>query len=148
MTEDDKETTTAGSDRIPERGSDGAAGTSPDVANHDHEPSGAEGTGHKAPFLVERKTGLRGRGIAPVRILKSTIRKYTEDDLRGKNPEVPYHAAERIFRDLICSLLERQDRMNEEILLRLIDLEYRMDDLESDYAPRRKRSTGTEAVPP
>jgi len=34
--------------------------------------------------------------------------------------------------DLVCSLMERQDRMNEELLRRMIDLQYRMDDIEAD----------------
>lgn len=93
----------------------------------------------RPPVLVERKTGLRGRGIAQRFILKSTIRNHTDQDLWAKDPEIPWIKAERAIHDLVCSLLERQDRMNEEILLRVIDLEYRMDDLERDYLPRRKR---------
>jgi hypothetical protein len=51
--------------------------------------------------------------------------------------------AEHAIRDLVCSLMERQDRMNEEILQRVIDLQYRMDDIEADRpAPKKKREAG------
>jgi hypothetical protein len=39
---------------------------------------------------------------------------------------------EAAARDLVCSLMERQDRMNEEIFYRINDLAYRLDDLEED----------------
>jgi hypothetical protein len=65
---------------------------------------------------------------------KSAVRKRTEDDLREKDPEIPYHAAERANRDLVCSILERMDRMNEEIFRHVVDLQYRVDDLELDLA--------------
>ncbi|MDD4137702.1 MAG: hypothetical protein PHT99_07425 [Methanoregula sp.] len=60
-----------------------------------------------------------------------TVRKNTEDDLKDRDPEIPYIKTEKAVRDLVCSLMERQDRMNEEILLRVIDLQYRMDDIEA-----------------
>ena len=102
----------------------------------------------RPPVLVERKTGLRGRGIAPRYIRQSTIRSHTDQDLRARDPEIPWIKAERAIHDLVCSLMERQDRMNEEILLRAIDLEYRMDDLERDYAPRTKKLAGPVRVTP
>ena len=95
-----------------------------------------------APRFVERRTGLRGQGIAPAWISPRTIRKNTEDELKERVVEFPYDKAEQALRDLVCSLMERQDRMNEEILLRVIDLQYRMDDLEADLpALKRKKNT-------
>jgi hypothetical protein len=35
--------------------------------------------------------------------------------------------------------MERQDRMNEELLLRMIDIQYRMDDLEAEMPVKRKK---------
>ncbi|MDO9326303.1 MAG: hypothetical protein Q7T80_15235 [Methanoregula sp.] len=102
----------------------------------------------KPPVLVNRKTGLRGRGIAPRYIRQNTIRNHTDQDLRVKDPEIPWIKAERAIHDLVCSLMERQDRMNEDILLRVIDLEYRMDDFERDYAPRTKRREVSGRVAP
>ena len=71
-----------------------------------------------------------------------TIRKNTEDELREKDPEIPYVKTEHAIRDLVCSLMERQDRMNEQLLQRIIDLQYRMDDLEADLprAPGKKKT--------
>jgi hypothetical protein len=42
------------------------------------------------PRLVERRTGLRGLGIGSVRPPKNAVRKNTEDDLRERDPEIPY----------------------------------------------------------
>ena len=39
---------------------------------------------------------------------------------------------EAAARDLVCSLMERQDRMNEEIFYKLNDLAFRIEDLEQD----------------
>ncbi len=90
------------------------------------------------PRLVERKTALRGQSIAFGRMSSNTVRKNTETDLNEKDPEVPYVKTERAIRDLVCSLMERQDRMNEEILRQVIDLQYRVDDLEESVPAKRK----------
>jgi hypothetical protein len=79
---------------------------------------------------VERRTGIRGLGIGAAPTPKSTIRKNTEDDLRERDPEIPYAKAESGFRDLVCSLMERQDRMNEQLFVHINELQYRMDDVE------------------
>jgi hypothetical protein len=89
--------------------------------------------------LVERATALRGLSIGAPRKKKSALRKQTELDLRGRDPEVPCLKAENVIRDLVCSLMERQDRMNEEILNRIIDLEYRVKDSETDLQDLRER---------
>jgi hypothetical protein len=34
--------------------------------------------------------------------------------------------------DLVCSLMERQDRINEEIFCKINDLVYRIEDIEQD----------------
>jgi hypothetical protein len=134
------------------------------LSKADASPNGASSTGDSAipqesagnssgsgaeqepgPYLVERRTGLRGQGIAPGRVPAHMIRKNTEDALHEKNPEIPYVKTERALRDLVCSLMERQDRMNEEILLRVIDLQYRLDDLEDrTTSSRRKKASGAE----
>jgi hypothetical protein len=38
------------------------------------------------------------------------------------------------MKDLVCSLMERQDRMNEAIFNRINDIGYRVGDLEEDRA--------------
>lgn len=96
------------------------------------------------PRLVERRTGLRGQGIAPGgRIPVHSRRKSTLYDLNERDPEIPYVKTERAIRDLVCSLMERQDRMNEDILERVIDLQYRMEDIEDRVPAKKKKKTGT-----
>lgn len=105
------------------------------VSQRDQNVQAGEGLAKKTaspPRLVERKTELRGLGIAVRREPKNTVRRRTERDLATSDPEIPYAKTERAVRDLVCSLLERQDRMNEAIFLKLNDLGYRLDDVEED----------------
>jgi len=85
-----------------------------------------------APRLVERVTALRGQSIARPQEPKSVRRRQTRYDLNEKDPEIPYVKYEEATRDLICSLMERQDRMNEEIFCKINDLAYRVDDIEQN----------------
>jgi hypothetical protein len=75
---------------------------------------------------------MRGQSIAHPRQPKSVLRRQTQSDIYGKDPEIPYVKFEAATRDLVCSLMERQDRMNEEIFYKLNDLAYRVEDLEQD----------------
>ncbi len=89
------------------------------------------GAGKKTgPILVERVTALRGLSIGRPKEPKSSLRCQTQRVIYGKDPEIPYMKFETVVRDLVCSLMERQDRMNEEIFFRLSDLAYRLEDLE------------------
>ena len=149
-----KDSTPSGSHPIPGRRSEGRAGSSREVTKPDAGASctvgdGQENTGDEtirdgqnspdkpkttrpaAPRMAERKTELRGLGIAPSRENKSTLRRRTEQDLTCSDPEVTYARFETAARGLVCSLMERQDRMNEEIFFKLNDLGYRQDDLEA-----------------
>jgi hypothetical protein len=96
--------------------------------------------------LVDRVTALRGLSICSARDSKSTCRKRTELDLKSPDAEVPYIKTEHAIRDLVCSLIERQDRMNEKIFLKLNDLEYRVDDLELGKKSRVIRQPDIEKV--
>jgi hypothetical protein len=91
------------------------------------------------PRLVERKTELRGLGIGACREPQSTTRRRTERDLAGRDPEIPCIKTEKAIRDLVCSLMERQDRMNEEIFSKINDLGYRLDDAEEEIVDLKKR---------
>ncbi len=95
------------------------------------------------PRLVERATGLRGRSICSARVSKSTYRKRTERDLNFPDADVPYIKTEHAIRALVCSLMERQDRVTEAIFLKLNDLEYRVDDLELWKPSRAAKQSGT-----
>jgi hypothetical protein len=159
MTEsNNKDTTLAGSEGIPERRSEGITSSSREVTGPDAGASctvsaGREnmdnGTAGKeqedsppAPRLVERKTELRGLGIVPSRGKKSTLRRKTEQDLKDPDPEVPYIRFEAAARALICALMERQDRMNEELFVKLNDLGYWQDDLEAMVEELRQKGSG------
>jgi len=85
-----------------------------------------------APHLVERATALRGQSIGRPPEPRSVRRRRTTRDIYDKDPEIPYVKFEAAVRDLVCSLMERQDRMNEEIFYRINDLRYRVEDLEQD----------------
>ena len=85
-----------------------------------------------APRLVERVTALRGQSIAAPKEPKNTLRRQTQADIYNKGAEVPYVKLEAAARDLVCSLMERQDRMNEEIFYKINDLMFRVGDLEED----------------
>lgn len=93
----------------------------------------------KRPHLVQRRTGLRNLSIGAARAPARTIRKKTEDDLKERDPEIPYMKAEAACRDLVCSLMEREDRMNGELLEKYVDLEYRLEDLEADFSVLKER---------
>ncbi|GAB6286975.1 MAG: hypothetical protein STSR0009_31780 [Methanoregula sp.] len=95
------------------------------------------------PRLVERATGLRGRSICSARVSKSTYRKQTERDLNFPDADVPYIKTEHAIRALVCSLMERQDRVTEAIFLKLNDLEYRVDNLELCKPSRATKQSGT-----
>jgi hypothetical protein len=71
------------------------------------------------------------------------------DDLSERDPEVPYLKAEHIFRDLVCSLIERQDRVNEQLFNHINDVQYRMDDIEEKFREKfpEDYSEEAEAVP-
>jgi len=104
--------------------------------------AGAPSAEPKAPRLVERKTGLRGqaidRGTRPSRLDRHRIEK----DLLEHDSDIPYTAAEKAQRDLVCSLVERQDRVTEQLLLMINDLQYRVDELELT-----RRKTGIPSSP-
>jgi len=85
-----------------------------------------------ATRLAERVTALRGQSIARPPEPKSVRRRRTQMDILAKDAEIPYVKFEILFRDLVCSLMERQNRMNEEIFYRINDLRYRLEDLEEN----------------
>ncbi len=126
--------------RIVER-NDSAPVTYGDCKENNHEPDVE--TKDISSRQVDRATGLRGLSICSARDSKSTSRKRTERDLHSPDAEIPYIKTEHAIRDLVCSLMERQDRMNEAIFLKLNDLEYRVDDLELSKKSHATKQPGT-----
>lgn len=102
----------------------GTGPSSPTVQEHRAVPR------KTAPHPVERATALRGLGIGRPPTPKSVRRRQTLGDINSRDPEVPYVKFEAALGDLVCSLMERQDRMNEEIFYRINDLGSRIDYLE------------------
>ncbi len=92
-----------------------------------------------APRRVQRVTALRGLSIARPPEPKSIRRRQTQTEIYQKDPEIPYVKFETTARDLVCSLMERQDRMNEEIFCKINDLLYRVEDLEQDRTGEGER---------
>lgn len=88
----------------------------------------------KKSRLVQRATALRGLSANPPQVSTRTRRKIAERDLI-ENSGLPMENYGKDLRKILCSLAERQDRLNEDLLLRIKDLEYRVEDLEYDHHP-------------
>lgn len=94
----------------------------------------------REPKLVRRVTALHGPDEdEPLLTSESTLRRRCLRDLRSMDPEIPFGKYEAAARDLVCSLMVRQDRMTEAIFNKLIDLEYRISDLETDIAELKEK---------
>jgi hypothetical protein len=100
---------------------------------------------HIAPKPAEQKTCHRGPATGPAHPGRP-VRSRTEKDMLAYDSDIPYSAVEKANRDLICSLIERQDGVTEWILQLINDLQYRVDDLENPSAPDRKTSSGGKEV--
>ena len=103
----------------------GSAGSGEHATGQNSKDSGDARTAKRTrtvPLLVERVTALRGQGTASPRTPKSILRRQTQADICNKDAEVPYMKFEAAVHDLVCSLIERQDQMNEEIFYKINDL--------------------------
>jgi len=68
---------------------------------------------------VKRKTEMLGLFTKSSHEGPTQVRKRTERDLKDPEFGIPYAATEKAVRDLVCSLMERQDRMNADIFLEI-----------------------------
>lgn len=84
------------------------------------------------PKPAVRATALRGLSISRPLEPKSSLRRQTLLDIYSKDSEIPYLKLDAAIRDIVCALMERQDRMNEVLFCKLNDLEYRVGDLEEN----------------
>jgi len=147
---------------ISGRESEGVAGPSRKVSQRDQKVSGAECAGQDenselewakrhvkeeeegkeepAPQLVERKTELHCADPVLVRKRKGAVRHRTEQGTKTPDPEVLYRNLETAVRELSSSLLDWQEWMGGQILTRLNELEYRVDDIE--YERDRQSPSG------
>ncbi len=79
---------------------------------------------------VFRKTELHGTVSAFTPDEKKRIRRRTLQNLKDPDAEVTYQQFESAFRGFVCSLMERQDRMNDEQFLHVAELRQQIDALE------------------
>ncbi len=110
--------------------------------------TGTPEAGCRAPKLAERRTGLRGQAIGTAPPAKRPGGVRAEKELLSPDSDVPYAAVEKANRTLVCSLIERQDLVTEQLLLRIIDLQYRLDDLELAVEEFTKKPVGPEKEGP
>lgn len=81
--------------------------------------------GYKTPVIahpatdVDRKTEMQAISLKPSSMDPPSIRKRTELDLRDPAFGIPYLKTEKAMRDLVCSIMERQDRMNADLFLEI-----------------------------
>jgi hypothetical protein len=153
MTETTSETTTAGSDRIPQRRSTGISGPSREVSQCDHTPSGAvcaghdndelrwarkhvpeEGTGSRTKRSVFRKTELHNSSQGSAEEDAAKTRKRVNRELNDPMSGMTLRPYETAFRDLICSIVGHQDLAEEQLFLHIADLQQQITDLQEQMA--------------
>lgn len=153
---DSTQETTGKSLGISEPGSEGVAGPSREISQRDQIVSVAECAGEDenselewakrhvkeepAPVKQEpvpqpagnvfRKTELHGTTTPSTPDEGKKIRRRTMQSLKSSAATVSYLPFEAAFKDFICSLLERQDMMGEELLHHIADLQQQIDALE------------------
>ena len=79
---------------------------------------------------MERVTALRGQAIAHPSVSLKKRRGTDPDHGFLEDSEIPFDEMEKALARVFCSVVDRQDRAAQALLLRLNDLEYRVDDLE------------------
>jgi len=75
---------------------------------------------------VHRKTEIFGSSTKPFPEEPAQVRRRTERNLKDPEFGIPFAAAEKAVQDLVCSLVERQDRMNAGIAL---DIHFMQEDI-------------------
>ena len=113
--------------------------------------TGTKGKTDKKPVIthplieVERKTELQGLSAKPSHEDPAQIRRRTERDLKDADFDIPYAKTERAVRDLVCSLIERQDRMNINFFLEINGMQEDIGMLKDQVYKLRNKKTGPEA---
>ncbi len=104
----------------------------------------------KGPKPVERVTALRSQAIARPPVSLKKRRGIDADHGFLDDAGIPYGEMAKAVARVFCSLVDRQDRAAQALLLRLNDLEYRVDDLEGSMGELETtiRKTGFRQVRP
>jgi hypothetical protein len=163
--------TTGKSPGISEPGSDGVAGSSHDVSQPDQTVSGTNSTGlekinelawaklhakeelgavEQEPVLkpvrnVFRKTELHGAILASTQEGRKKTRRRAKQSLESQGVMASCHRFEVVFKDLICSLMESQDMMGEDLLLHIADLQQQITALEARENTVKKIVSGMDS---
>lgn len=148
MNQQTSESTTAGSAGIPQRSSDGVAGTAREVSQCDHRPSGTACAGRENEELewarrhvpedpvsrpirsVFRKTELHGTPRARTPGETNRRRKEIIDEAQRPGAEPLSRQAIDACRALLDTLIGKQDRQYEELLLHVADLQQQINAIE------------------
>ena len=159
------------SDGISEPGRDGVTGPSGEVSQRDQHESRRDSTGQKENSELEwgkqhvkeepspvkqepvpqpvrsvfRKTELHRATPGSTPDVDKKTRRRTMKSLESPGVMVSYHPLELAFKDFICSLLERQDLMGEELLLRIADLQQQIDALEDKLNKSKKTESSSDS---
>ena len=149
-----------------ESGSEGVTGPSREVSQRVKGSSGVENAGQEEntelewakqhvmeePAPVEhetvpqpdgnvfRKTELHGMTTASTPDEGKKTRRRTMQSLKSPGAMVSYQPFETAFKDFICSLMERQDMMGEDLLLHIADLQQQIDALEDPLNSIKKQN--------
>jgi hypothetical protein len=146
MTNLDKQHIHRGPSGVPERRNVGVAGTSREVSKRDYGSYGADSTGRENEELewarrhipddpvpvrsVFRKTELHGTPRARTPGEKNRRRKKIIDESQKPGEEPMFRQVITACRDLLDTLIGKQDRLYEEQLLHVADLQQQIDVLE------------------
>ena len=95
---------------------------------------------HHRARPVFRKTELHGTVPHSSPDAQKKIRRKSLQNLKRPGSDISYQSFETVFRDFICSLMERQDMMKEELFLHIADLSQQIDDLERRLENPRQSS--------
>jgi hypothetical protein len=128
---------------------EGIAGPSSEVSQRDVTISGASHPGQENEELawarrnveddepvsrptgnVFRKTELHGTVAPFTPDEKKRIRRRTLQNLKDPDADVTYQQVESVFRNFVCSVMERQDMMAEEQFLHVAELQQQIEVLE------------------
>lgn len=164
MTNERKETNDAGSGAIPQQENPAGAGPSREVPQENKAVPGAGAAGPandelewaKKHMPGHRKAGRQVKGVfrktellgitppaEPDAVRKA--RQRTKKNLNDPGGAIAYRLFEDSFRDFICSLVERQDRIYDEMLMHVADLGQQIDALERQRAEEQKTPGSAEA---
>jgi hypothetical protein len=165
MTDYGKQTRDAGSAGIPQRDSTGSTGPSREVSNTDHAVPVTERTGPADEELAWARKHVPGNGTArrpagsvfrktellgiappsePDAIRKA--RQRTLKRIRDPGGTIAYRPFEDTFRNFVCSLVERQDQIFDEMLMHVADLQQQIDAVACRIEESRHASPGGSEV--